>query len=193
MKIVAGKFKNKNIKFISDETTRPTAEIVRQALFTKLQFNFPLKNCLDLFAGSGSLGLEAMSRGAEHAYFVENNRRNFNLIKDNLTNFGINFETNCFSTQKEASLIFADALKALENFNVQFDLILMDPPYQSAYYEKALEIIHKNNLLSSNGIIVLEHDQTKNFEINTFQVLSQKKYGRRMLTYLGNMVNMNKD
>ena len=186
MKIVSGKFKNKNIKFISDELTRPTAEIVRQALFTKLQFNFPLNNCLDLFAGSGSLGLEALSRGAQHVYFVENNKRNFDIVKENLQNFGVKFELNSFYTNNDVSLIRSDAIVALERFEQKFDLILIDPPYKSEYYEKTLEVIFKNNLLADDGIIVMEHDKDRTIETNKFEIISQKSYGRRNLTYLTN-------
>ncbi|MBO4412976.1 MAG: RsmD family RNA methyltransferase, partial [Clostridia bacterium] len=73
---------------------------------------------------------------------------------------------------------------ALEKFEIAFDLILIDPPYKSEYYEKALEIIFKNNLLSKDGIIVLEHDKSKIIKTDNFEIISQKNYGKRVLTYL---------
>lgn len=184
MRIIAGKYKGKKIDFIFEEKTRPTADMVRQALFTKLQFEFPLENCLDLFAGSGSLGLEALSRGAEKVYFVDNNKANVRTVENNLKSFGISYDINAFNTTKSASLIFNDFAVALNRFDIKFDLILIDPPYASSYYEKALEVIKERNLLKDGGFIVLEHDENRKFENLPFEVVSQKKYGRKCLTYL---------
>lgn len=184
MRIIAGKYKGKKIDFIFEEKTRPTADMVRQALFTKLQFEFPLENCLDLFAGSGSLGLEALSRGAEKVYFVDNNKANVRIVENNLKSFGISYDINAFNTTKNASLIFNDYAVALNRFDIKFDLILIDPPYASSYYEKALQVIKERNLLKDGGFIVLEHDENRKFENLPFEVVSQKKYGRKCLTYL---------
>ncbi len=184
MRIIAGKYKGKKIDFIFEEKTRPTADMVRQALFTKLQFEFPMENCLDLFAGSGSLGLEALSRGAEKVYFVDNNKANVRTVENNLKSFGISYDINAFNTTKSASLIFNDYSVALNRFDIKFDLILIDPPYASSYYEKALEVIKERNLLKDGGFIVLEHDENRKFENLPFEVVSQKKYGRKCLTYL---------
>lgn len=184
MRIIAGKYKNKKINFVFEKQTRPTADIVRQALFTKLQFEFPMENCLDLFAGSGSLGLEALSRGAEHVYFVDNNRANIKIVESNLKNFNLNYETNVYLTNKNASLIFGDYSVALKKFDIKFDLILIDPPYASSFYETALNIIKEKDLLKDNGYIVLEHDEDRKFQELPYEIISQKKYGRKCLTYL---------
>ena len=185
MRIISGEFKGRKIEFISDSTTRPTAEVVREALFTKLQFHFPIQNCLDLFAGSGSLGLEAMSRGVSHQYFVEQSRKNAGVVETNLKHFNVEYDRNSFSTTKRASLILGDYLSALNNFNLKFDLILIDPPYASEFYEKALNMIAERGLLSDDGVIVLEHNIERKFENLPFEIISQKRYGKRMLTYLG--------
>lgn len=184
MRIIAGKYKNKKIDFVFEEKTRPTADMVRQALFTKLQFEFPMDNCLDLFAGSGSLGLEALSRDAKHVYFVEYNRYNAKVIENNLKNFKIEHDLNNYKTEKDASLIVGDYLTALNRFEVQFNLIMIDPPYESDYYEKALQTIFEKDLLAEDGYIVLEHDENRKFESLPFEVVGQKKYGRKCLTYL---------
>ena len=190
MRIISGDYRGRKIEFVSDDTVRPTAEVVRQALFTKLQFIFPIGNCLDLFAGSGSLGLEALSRGVEHQYFVELNRKNAMVVETNLKNFKIDYDKNSFSTQKQASLILGDYISALNSFNKKFDLILIDPPYASEFYEKALNIIAERELLADDGIIVLEHNADRKFEDLPFEILSQKKYGKRMLTYLAAKGNL---
>ena len=184
MRIISGEFRGRKIEFVSESATRPTAEVVRQALFTKLQFHFPIENCLDLFAGSGSLGLEALSRGVNHQYFVELNRKNAAIIETNLKNFKVDYDKNSFNTQKQASLILGDYISALNSFNQKFDLILIDPPYASQFYETALNIIAERELLSDDGIIVLEHNAERKFENLPFEIFSQKRYGKRMLTYL---------
>lgn len=184
MRIIAGKYKNKKIEFVFEEKTRPTADMVRQALFTKLQFEFPMENCLDLFAGSGSLGLEALSRDASHVYFVENNRQNVKVVENNLKDFKIEYDMNSYSTSKSASLVFNDYLVALNRFDIKFNLIMIDPPYASDFYEKALQVIFERNLLEDGGYIVLEHDENRKFENLPFKMVSQKKYGRKCLTYL---------
>lgn len=184
MRIIAGKLKNKKIEFICEEKTRPTADIVRQALFTKLQFEFSMENCLDLFGGSGSLGLEALSRDAKHIYFVENNRTNVKVIENNLKNCGIEYDIGNYKTERSASLIISDYLLALNKFEIQFNLILIDPPYASDYYEKALNVILQRDLLADDGYIVLEHNEDRKFENLPFNIVSEKKYGKRCLTYL---------
>lgn len=103
-----------------------------------------------------------------------------------MQNFGVKFELNSFYTNNDVSLIRSDAIVALERFEQKFDLILIDPPYKSEYYEKALEVIFKNNLLADDGIIVMEHDKDRTIETNKFEIISQKNYGRRNLTYLTN-------
>ena len=190
MRIISGDFRGRKIEFISDAQTRPTAEVVRQALFTKLQFVFPIENCLDLFAGSGSLGLEAMSRGVKHQYFIELNRKNAMIVETNLKNFKVDYDKNSFNTNKQASLILGDYLTALNSFSQKFDLILIDPPYASEFYEKALNIIAERELLADDGIIVLEHNADRKFENLPFEIVSQKKYGKRMLTYLSEKKNL---
>ena len=186
MRVVAGKFRGRILNFVSDSATRPTADVVKQALFTKLQFEFPMGNVLDLFAGSGSLGIEALSRGAERVFFVEKQAKNCKIIEENLKNLKITYEKNNLQTKKEAALVFGDFLDFLKNVNVKFDLILIDPPYESNFYTEALEIIYEYKLLSENGHIVLEHDEKKVIEVKNFNIISEKKYGKRRLTFLTN-------
>ena len=132
MKVIAGKYKNRNINFLSNEKTRPTASVVREALFSKIQFGLEGATFLDLFAGSGSVGIEALSRGAKKVVFVEKDRRNFEIIKSNLENCKINKEN--------YELIFSDYISALGRMVEKFDFVYLDPPYKSEYYARAMAL-----------------------------------------------------
>ena len=137
MRVVAGKFRGRNLNFISDDNTRPTADVVKQALFTKLQFEFPMNNVLDLFAGSGGLGIESLSRGAERVFFVEKQAKNCKIIEENLKTLKIQYSKNTFTSSSEAVIFNSDYLEFLQLVNVKFDLILIDPPYNTDFYEKS--------------------------------------------------------
>ena len=120
MKVIAGKYKNRNLNFVSNEKTRPTASVVREALFSKIQFGLEGATFLDLFAGSGSVGIEALSRGAKKVVFVEKDRKNFEIIKSNLEN--------CKIPKENYELIFSDYVSALGRIADKFDFVYIDPP-----------------------------------------------------------------
>jgi 16S rRNA (guanine966-N2)-methyltransferase len=178
MRIIAGKYKSRILRDLTHEGTRPTADRVREALFSKLQTDIKGGIVLDLFSGTGALGLEALSRGAKKAYLVDDSKISYNLIKENNNLLGEN-----------ASIINADYAVVLNNFadkNLQFNVIFLDPPYKTDFAQKALEVIAKNNLLAENGIIVFEHDK-ENLNINMpkgLLVYDQKRYGITYLTYI---------
>lgn len=172
MRIIAGKFRGKPLKSPKSDNIRPTGDKVKQALFTKLQFFVPDSIVLDLFCGSGALGIEALSHGAEFVYFVDKDKRSVALTKQNLIGLGTNYKVlNC------------DYSEALGLIDRKLDLILLDPPYASGVYEDALKIIAEKKLLAKDGIIVCEHPNE--LVINTtYQVFDQKRYGTVTLTYL---------
>ena len=172
MRVISGKYRGKVLKSPQTTNVRPTGDKVKQALFTKLQFFIPGKVVLDLFCGSGSLGIEAISHGAKCVYFVDKDRRSVVLTKQNL--IGITEDYNVFN---------CDYSVALNKFEQKFDLILLDPPYASGVYDNALSIIFERGLLAEEGIIVCEHPN--GLEINTnFEIYDQKRYGTVTLSYL---------
>lgn len=175
MRVISGKFKGKNLSFVSNEELRPTANMVRQALFTKLQFEISGKRFLDLFAGSGAIGIEALSRGALRVVFVDKSPLAINIIKQNISN--------TITGNRQFEVVHADFKRALETFFEKFDFIFLDPPYKSNFYLEAANLILKNNLLSNGGMLICEHEAKSPFEISGFKVISRKKYGTKMLSY----------
>ncbi|MBO5884481.1 MAG: 16S rRNA (guanine(966)-N(2))-methyltransferase RsmD [Clostridia bacterium] len=172
MRVIAGIYKGKPLKSPSSENIRPTGDKVKQAIFTKLQFFVQDKMVLDLFCGSGALGIEAISRNAKQVVFVDSDIRSVKLTKENLK-----------IINSTAKVIHSDYKLALRNFNTKFDLILIDPPYSSGVYESCLELIHKYDLLSKDGIIVCERDKEKTFETNLFDMFDSKVYGTVAVDY----------
>lgn len=173
MRVVAGSKRGKRLLENNFEHIRPTTDKVKQALFTKLQFFVEGKRVLDMFCGTGALGIEALSRGAGEVVFIDKNPKSVYLTKQNLKNMGF-----------EAKVLTADALKILNANWGQFDLILIDPPYKSGLYESALKKIDELGLLAEGGIIVCEHAKGDEFDFSPFIKLDEKRYGNITLLYL---------
>ena len=187
MRVIAGEFKGRNLNFVSTEVLRPTADVVKEALFTKLSFYFPVNTFLDLFSGTGGIGIEALSRGAKQVFFVEKNRKHASIIEENLKSLKIDYDKNNVNSNKRAVLFVGDYESFLNSTNEKFDIIFIDPPYKSDFYENSLNIIKEKDLLSECGLIVLEHEKEKEIEKSSFKIVSEKSYGKRCLTYLEKM------
>lgn len=175
MRVTTGSRKGGQLVKNNLSHVRPTTDKVKQALFTKLQFFIIGKRALDLFSGTGALGIEAISRGAKQVVFVDKNAKSVQMTKQNLNKLNL-----------DATVVKCDALKFLEKQTEPFDLILVDPPYSSDLYIPVLDLIHKQNLLANDGIIVCEHEKWKNIECDSFDVLDEKRYGNIVLTYFTN-------
>lgn len=169
MRVISGKYKGKILEGFDIKGTRPTMDRVKESMFASIQNYLKDAICLDLFAGSGSLGIEALSNGAKKCYFIDNNKIAINKIKKNTQ--GID--------NKE--IIQNDCFKALLDFkdNVKFDIILLDPPYHDNLLNKVLEKVIEYDLLSEKGIIVCELEE----EIldTKLTLLKEKKYGSKMV------------
>ena len=172
MRIIAGKFRGKKLKSPLTENIRPTLDKVKQAIFTKLQFFIDGKTVLDLFCGSGALGIEAISRNAKEVVFVDKNINSVKLTKENLK-----------SINSQSKVLHMDFKEALNSFTNKFDLIILDPPYASGVYEKCLQLIKENNLLSDKGIIVCERDRLKPINTTDFCLVDTKNYGTVSVDY----------
>ncbi len=167
MIITAGKFKGRKITAPDENITRPTLSKVRMSVFNTLQslIEFRGKSFLDMYAGSGIMGLEALSRGFEDVVSIEKNPKVAQIIKSNFKKF-----------ETPPKLIICDSLKV--KLSEKFDVIYIDPPYFSGIYEKSLEVI-KN---FAKEIIILEHVTDVDFQ--GLKVLKQKKYGDKFITFL---------
>lgn len=169
MIVTAGKFKGQKVVAPDENTTRPTLSKVRMSIFNTLQamLDFDGSSFLDMFAGSGIMGLEALSRGFETSVAIEKNPKVVRVIKNNFKNF-----------KQAPKLLIGDSLKVVPRLNEKFDVIYIDPPYFSGVYEKSLEAICE----ISSGIVILEHVVEVDFV--GFEVVKPKKYGDKFVTFL---------
>lgn len=169
MIITAGKFKGQNVTAPDENITRPTLSKVRMSIFNTLQsmIDFEDSSFLDMYAGSGIMGLEAVSRGFLTVTAIEKNPKAAQIIKSNFKKFN-----------PPPKFLFGDSLKIAPKLQNKFDVIYIDPPYFSGIYENSLDAIKD----ISNGIIILEH--VTDVDFTGFEKLKQKKYGDRRITFL---------
>lgn len=171
MRVISGKYKGREIKGYNIDGTRPTMDRVKESLFASIQNYIKDSTCLDLFAGTGALGIEALSEGAKVCYFVDNNKIVIDTLKENLMK--LNVKENYY-------LIKKDYEEALKNFNIKFDIIFLDPPYHLNMLNKAISLIENYNLLTDNGIVVCEYEEGI-IKCN-LNLLKEKKYGSKNIT-----------
>ncbi len=178
MKVISGIYKGRNIEGFYVDGTRPTMDRVKESLFSTIQNYIKDSVVLDLFAGSGNLGIEALSEGAKEAYLVDYNKKAINVIKKNIDNIKI---SNC-------TVLNMDYKKSLEHFkqnNIKFNLIFLDPPYKTDYIEKALSLINENDLLDSSGIIVCESNSLDKIVYSEdYTKIKEKKYGDKYIVII---------
>lgn len=151
MRIIAGRYKGRRLKTLEGTQVRPTSDRLRETLFNILAPRIEEARFVDLCAGSGAVGIEALSRGASHVTFIESARKAADLIRENLRHCGID---------EGASVINRDALQALKRLSTEgqkFDLIYFDPPYESELYAPALRQIARGDLLNEDGLVIVEH------------------------------------
>jgi 16S rRNA (guanine(966)-N(2))-methyltransferase RsmD len=178
MRIIGGEYRSRIIDMPKGAQIRPTQDRVREAVFNVLA-DVHGKRVLDLFAGSGAYGLEAISRGAGHATFVENNSRCLETIKSNIESLRVP-EAKCAVLRSSAYM----ALSRLENDGERFDLIFIDPPYHKDMAKKCLRYIDYYDILSPLGLIVAEHFRTDSLEdeFNTIIPEKERRYGDTVIT-----------
>ncbi len=172
MRIISGRFRGKKLNS-PKHNIRPTLDMVKQAIFTRLQFFVPNKKVLDLFSGSGALGIEALSRDASEVVFCDKNNDSIELIKNNLK----------LIDAHNYKVIKGDFKDVLCKINCKFDLILLDPPFASGYYNEALKLIYENELLNKDGIIVCERAKEECIKCDYFILDCTKIYGSVAIDY----------
>ena len=147
MRVIAGIARGRRLKELQGMDTRPTTDKVKESIFNIIQFDLEGRKVLDLFGGTGQLGIEALSRGSVHCTFVEKRRDAVSLLRENLNTVGF---------MDRARVVQGDALAFLSSCREQFDVIFLDPPYQSDLLERSLEAIREFDILREHGIIVCE-------------------------------------
>ncbi len=173
MIITAGKYRGRRVTAPDENLTRPTLSKTREGIFNVLfsLMEFGGKTFLDMFAGSGIMGIEALSRGFSDVLAVEKSPKVAKIIKENYKNLKL-----------EPNLVIADSLKL--RTDKKFDVIYVDPPYMSGVYEQVLEKIKRDGLLKEGGIVVLEHTEEIDWQKFAFKLLKQKSYSKKSVTFL---------
>ena len=145
MRVISGEYRGRRLKEPADNSVRPTTDKVKESVFNIIQFDIEGRNVLDLFAGTGQLGIECLSRGAKSVTFVDKSRDSLSLVKENLRLCGA-----------EGRVVCSDSLDFLKCCRTKYDLIFLDPPYSTELLNKSLEIIYSVDILSESGIIICE-------------------------------------
>ena len=163
MRVISGKYKGRKLQGFNILGTRPTMNRVKESLFATIMPFLNESVCLDLFAGSGALGIEAISNGAKEVTLIDNNPKIVKILKENT------------KEMKEAIVILSDYKKYLKNTNNQFDIIFLDPPYDRNLISKAITYILENNLLNDGGLLVCEYE-TEDIKC-PLKLIKEKSYG----------------
>jgi 16S rRNA (guanine(966)-N(2))-methyltransferase RsmD len=175
MRVITGKARGVQLKTPDGMLTRPTTDRVKEALFSIIQFEIPTARVLDLFGGTGQLGIEALSRGAKSAVFVDQREDACRLIRENLKRTRL---------EQDGKVVRSDYLDYLKRCKETFDIIFLDPPYAEVFLENALKCITEIDILQSGGIIVAERPIGKElpWEFDGFTRSRDYKYGKTILT-----------
>ncbi len=175
MRIIGGKFRSRVLAEFKGEDVRPTSDRVKESLFNILSTKLVGARVLDLFAGSGALGLESLSRLAREVVFNDCSKDSLAILRKNLSALKVGSE--------ESRVTNCDYLTCLESVRGAFDIIFLDPPYRMEYGKKALEIIAKRGLLGSDGVAVYEWDRPFEGEIDGLEKYDERKYGKTYVTF----------
>ena len=175
MRVITGKARGVALKTPEGMQTRPTADRVKEALFSIIQFEIPCARVLDLFGGTGQLGIEALSRGAQSAVFVDASDKACALIKENLKRTKL---------QDCGKVIRSDYMEYLDRCREKFDIVFLDPPYAEVFLENALKRLSEIDILQSGGIIIAERplDKELPWVFPGFTRSKDYKYGKTLLT-----------
>ena len=184
MRIIGGKYKGLKLLPPDGIKIRPTSDRLKESLFsiiTSSKYKINIDNCnvLDICSGAGSLGIEALSRGAISVYFIDKDHRSINLIYKNISKLNIDIKF-----ENKIKIIKDEATKALKNINKIFQIVLIDPPYNTNITEKCLFKLKELNLINQDSYIFAESSKTENFNYDGYQILDIKLYGNSKLTIL---------
>lgn len=177
MRIISGDLKGRRLKSVGKLKIRPPLDKVKQAIFDILKNDILDKEVLDLFSGSGSLGIEAVSRGAKKVIFVESSFKNQKLLKDNIK---------LLNLEDKVEVILANVSKFLDvlaDKKEQFDLIFVDPPFLKNWAQKILDKIEQYQILKPEGIVVLHHHKKEIPQTGRLSLIKQRKFGDNLVSF----------
>ena len=178
MRVVSGKWKGRQLKAVPGMNTRPTTDKVKESVFNMIGPYFDGGLALDLFGGSGSLGIEALSRGVDKVIFVDKDGKAIQTIKQNIETFQLGEQVEVYRNDA------VRALNALKKREIKFDLILLDPPYKKHHLEELIHKIGEFDLLTQNGLIMAEHSNEVELPemMGTFQRTRKEVYGLTVIS-----------
>lgn len=174
MRVITGTARGRNLATLQGaDITRPTTQSTKEALFSSIQFELEGKRVLDLFAGCGQLGIEALSRGARFCTFVENNRQAYAIVEQNISHCKM---------EEQSSLVFSDAVSFLSRKGT-YDIAFVDPPYNRGLIDECLSKLSQH--MSDDGVIICESAKNEEFpqSAGDFVITKEKRYGKSKLTY----------
>lgn len=173
MRVIAGEFKGRQLKSVPSHQTRPTTDKVKEAVFHMIGPYFQGGRALDLFAGSGGLGIEAMSRGVESCVFVDQQQKAIKTIHENIELLRIHERTEVFRTDAMR------AIKAAGKRGLSFEYIFLDPPYKKFSYKDLMEALLEHDLIGENGIVICEHDASESIPstVGRLKLIKSDIYG----------------
>lgn len=183
MRVISGYLKGRSLEGFNTLGTRPTMDRVKESMFATIQNYIPESIVLDLFSGTGSLGIEAISNGAKYCYFVDNGKEIIKHLNKNINNLNIKDKTEVLTKD------YHDALLYFNKNNVKFNVILVDAPYKMQIMEEVISLVNKYDLLYPKGLLVLEFSFDKLKEnYPGFDLYKSKKYGDKFVyTYIKNI------
>ncbi|MBN7772569.1 16S rRNA (guanine(966)-N(2))-methyltransferase RsmD [Clostridium aminobutyricum] len=178
MRIIAGDLKGRKLISPKDDKVRPTSDKVKEAIFSMIADTYYDEVVIDLFAGTGNLGIEAISRGAKRCYFGDRSRESLVLIKENITKCNV---------QDQSVIIAGDYEMILKRISEKAQIIFLDPPYKDGLMIGCIELIDQLDLLKEDGYIIAEHSLTENLpeQIGHFEKIKEKKYGKIVVSIYG--------
>jgi len=176
MRVIAGTAKGKQLKMVPGEGTRPVSDRVKEAAFNILTYDTPDSRFLDLFAGTGAVGIEALSRGAAHATFVEKAAQAVRVVRENLRATGLT---------AQATVIHGDAFEFLRKTDQQFDIIYIAPPQYLGLWAKAMRALDERPILSAEGVIVVQifPKEFEPLDLQHYTLTDRRTYGSTMLCF----------
>ena len=184
MRIIAGNLKGSTLFMPKDKKTRPLKDMARESIFNllihskKISFELEQSNILDLYSGTGSFGLECLSRQAKSVYFIEKEKSTIKILEKNIEKFDL---------KKKTKVFFNDVFEIIEKtdvFKLKFDLIFCDPPFKNTNIERLIELILKKSLITNNGILILHRNKnTKEKLPSYFKIIDQRIYGISKITF----------
>lgn len=181
MRVISGKYKRYELKGFNIDGIRPTMDKVKEAIFGMIQDYVSDSVCLDLFAGTGSLGIEALSNGAKYVYFIDEMKDAINIIKTNIDKI----------RDENSTIIHNDYTSSIKKFSengLKFDIIFIDPPYGKIKIKTVVDKIIKHDILNKNGIIVCEYeDEILDETYDYLNLIKYRKYGRTYISIYKSM------